>query len=396
MSHPPQKNYAYLPEDLLLQILEKTPDTAMQLAKSLDVNSEQAEKARKYLENCEFIKTCNNGETSSSIMAADGANLIEHKTSADILLAIAVGVDGLSEDDSRTWPTDARQFQQWQSVLPHHVANPRLAQGIMFLMELSILTETDREFRIMDGSHLTTILKLNSLLSANDQDNADRPYVNALSEFLNENYQKVIPDIPDIIRNAFTDISIIGLTKFSSSREIIDSKLSHLNILADDKVFMSSVLNENEYTSPLSVGQSPKDRQMWKKIHLVCNLEINGVDNKNELNPLLEDSIKPFKITNQHESELYFCYFKPTSYSGAYKLEIKKDLAGDGALLERTLRSIRKQVISPEIREPYPQYLADIIAKNISFGLEAVNQAISNNVVLDRHAVDQIMHYRTN
>ena len=124
-------------------------------------------------------------------MAADGANIIEHKTSADIILAIAVGVDGLSDSDSTTWPANARQYQQWQDALPHHVANSRLSQGIMFLMELSILAENDRKIRIMDGSHLTTILKLNSLLSANDAEAADQPYVKALSNFLQINYEKL-------------------------------------------------------------------------------------------------------------------------------------------------------------------------------------------------------------
>ena len=37
-------------------------------------------------------------------MASDGANIIERKESADIILAIAVGVDGLSEKESIHWP----------------------------------------------------------------------------------------------------------------------------------------------------------------------------------------------------------------------------------------------------------------------------------------------------
>ena len=391
------KSYAYLPEDLLVQMLEKTPGTAKQLATSIELNDEQAGGARKILEEQNFIQTCPDGEHTSSIMAADGANIIEHKTSADILLAIAVGVDGLSDSDSTTWPAEARQYQQWQAVLPHHVANSRLSQGIMFLMELSILAENDREIRIMDGSHLTTILKLNSLLSANDQDAADQPYVKSLSDFLHENYEKVIPDIPDIIHNAFSDDAVIGLTKYSSSREIIDTLLHDLNIKADDKVFMSIILKENEYTKPLSVGQSRKGRDMWKKIHMICNLEIDGVDNATELNPLLENAITPFKITDDHDSELYFCYYKPNSYSSACRFEIKKDLAVDTGRLERLFRSVKHQIISPEIREPYPQYLADVIAKNISFGMEAVNQAISNDAVLNKQKnFDLIFPYRTN
>ncbi len=390
------KDYAYLPEDLLLQMLEKTPETAKQLAAAVEFNDEQADRAKEILHDQRMIQICQSGEYTSSIMAADGANIIEHKTGADILLAIAVGVDGLSDEESMTWPADARQYQQWQAVLPHHVANSRLSQGIMFLMELSILAENDREIRIMDGSHLTTILKLNSLLSANDDEAADQPYVQSLSNFLHENYQKVIPDIPDIIHSAFSDNAVIGLAKYSSSREIIDTVLSDLEIKADDKVFMSMILNENEYTRPLPVGQCDKDREMWKRIHIACNLEINDVDNA-DLNQRLDDALKSFKITDEHESELYFCYYKPNSFSSAFRFEIKKDLAEDTARLESCFRSLKRQIISPEIREPYPQYLADVIAKNISFGMEAVNQAISNDPMLNQQKYfELIVPYRTN
>ena len=391
------KGYAYLPEDLLVQILEKTPETADRLATSIKLNNDQVTSARRTLEGQDLIRTCPDGDHTEFLMAADGACIIEHKTSADILLAIAVGVDGLSDEDSSTWPAGERQYQHWQTVLPHHVANSRLAQGIMFLMELSILAGNDREIKIMDGSHVTSILKLNSLLSANDQDAADRPYVNALSDFLHENYEKIIPDIPNIIRDAFSDSAVVGLTKYSSSREIIDSVLQDMQIDMDDKVFMSIVLKENEYTKPLAVGQCRKERDMWEIIHMKCNLEIEGVDNDSELNPRLEEAIAPFKITDGHESELYFCYYKPNSYSSAHRIEIKQEVALDADKLEKMFRSMKRQIISPEIREPYPQYLADIIAKNISFGMEAVNQAISHNPTLNaRKNFDLIFPYRTN
>ncbi len=390
------KSYAYLPEDLLLQMLEKTPATAKQLAETVECNDEQADRAKEILHKQGVIQICPEGEYTSSIMAADGANIIEHKTSADVLLALAVGVDGLSDKESTAWPVNARQYQQWQDVLQHHVANPRLSQGIMFLMELSILAENDREIRIMDGSHLTTILKLNSLLSAKGDEAADQSYVKSLSDFLHENYQKIIPDIPDIIRSAFSNSAVIGLTKYSSSREIIDTFLQELKIKADDKVFMSMILNEGEYTKPLSVGQSKKDKAMWEQIHITCNLDIDGVD-KDELDKHLEEAIDPFRTTDDHDSELYFCYYKPNAFSSAFRLEVKKDLARDKTRLEKYLRSLGKQIIAPDIREPYPQYLADIIAKNISFGMEAVNQAISHDPVLNQQKYfELIFPYRTN
>ena len=389
------KNYAYLPEDLLLQMLEKAPQTAKKLADTIEINESEVNEARRILDENKFIITCQEGDFTESIMAADGANIIDTKTSADILLAIAVGVDGLSKGNSPAWPATSRQYQQWQGALPHHVANTRLAQGIMFLMELSILAEADREIRIMDGSHLTSILKLNSLLSAKDEDQADKPYVDALSEFLDENYNKIIPDIPDIVKKTFSQESIIGLTKYSSSREIIDSKLKNLNIVADDKVFMSTLLKENEYTKPARVGQSDRDRGIWRDIHIKCNLPIEKVDIQ-ELTKQLGDAIFQFKITDNHESELFFSYYKPLKNTMVCRLEIKQSVAEDRDKLERFLRSLKKQIIFPEIREPYPQFLADIIAKNIHFGMEAVNQAIFNNRILTTGKnFDLILPYRT-
>ncbi len=389
------KNYAYLPEDLIIQMLSNASNTAEKLANTINLNENELSQSREILEKNMLICHCLNDEYTDSIMAVDGANIIDHKTSADVMLSIAVGVDGLSGNHSQSWPIASKQYQQWQTALPHHVANTRLSQGIMFLMELSILSEANREIRIMDGSHLTTILKLNSLLSANDHDNADMPYVDALSSFLKENYNKVIPDIPDIINNAFSEPSIIGLTKYSSSREIIDSVLKNLNIHADDKVFMSSLLKENEYTKPLPVGQTKKNKAIWKQIHIACNLNIDGVNNV-EFNHQLSLAILPFKITNNQKPNLFFCYYKPFEYAPAYRIEIKKSLAEDKSELEKTLSSIRRQIVMPEIREPYPQYLADIVAKNISFGMQAVNQAIYSNPILNSEKnFDLIFPYRT-
>ena len=136
---------------------------------------------------------------------------------------------------------------------------------------------------------------------------------------------------------------------------------------------------------------------MWRNIHIRCNLTIEGIDNESELNPLLEEAITPFKITDDHKSELYFCYYKPKPSAAAYRFEVKRDVALDQDRLEKLFRSIKRQIISPEIREPYPQYLADMIAKNIYFGLEAVNESISHNPSLNtRKNFDLIFPYRTN
>jgi hypothetical protein len=393
------KKYAYLPEDLILKMLEQAPQTAKKISELVNIDETVVMKARETLDSKGIILKNDTEEFTDSLIAVDGAQIVEKKTSSDILMSLAVGVEGLKEKESATWSPEGHQYYQWQTVLPHHEANPRLVQGIMFLMELSILARADQAIRIMDGTHLTMILKLNSLLSAHDDELADESYVAALESFLHEQYEKIIPDIPDIIHDAFSDSSIIGMAKYSSTREIIDSLLKDLSVVMDDKIFLTFLLKENEFTKPLSVGQGTKEKEDWKQAHIRSNLPIKSLDQKQtkELNDRLEASINPFKVGKDKSSMLYFTFYRPFGEGPVYRIEIKEKLAADLVRLKKFLASIKRQIIFPEIREPYPQYLADVIAKNISFGMNAVEQAIcSDPTISNSKNFDLIFPYRTN
>jgi hypothetical protein len=399
-----QSNYAYLPEDLLLQMLNDTPRVVDKLVEFISVNDQQKEAGREELEKNNLIKKISTLDITTDLIAVDGANIIEHMTGSDLLMSIAVGVEGISEKPSSEWSGLGKQHYSWQEALPHHPANSRLTQGIMFLMELSILANSNHEFRIMDGSHITSIMKLNSLLSPNDDELADKAYVNALNSFLDSNYNKIIPDIPQIINDAFKDPRIVGLTKYSSSREILDSKLQHLEIPGDDKTYFNLTLHENEYTSPLPVGQASKERDQWNFIHMKCNLALEITEQEmQDLNTKLKAVLhrfKPTKSPNQStvsESDLYFFYYKPNEHGICYRIEVKKALAEDEAKLEKFLLSLKNQIFFPEIHEPYPQYLADVIAKNISFGMGALKHAIMSSEKISTNSdISFIMSYRSN
>lgn len=397
-------SYAYLPEDLLLNMLNDSPRVVDKLCEFINVNDEQKQAGREILEHLNLIRKLSTVEYTADLIAVDGANIVERMTGSDLLMSIAVGVEGITEIPSEKWSQDGRQHYSWQEALPHHPANSRLTQGIMFLMELSILAKATHEFRIMDGSHITSIMKLNSLLSAKDEEFADQAYVNALSEFLQTNYNKIIPDIPDIIDEGFSHKGIIGLTKYSSSREILDSVLRDLSIPGDDKTYFNLTLAENEYTAPLPVGQSQKERDQWNMIHIKCNLDLGLTPAEvNELNRRLSAVLKRFKpnkLGNQStksDSDLYFLYYKPNEHGICYRVEVKKELAEDIIILEKFLLSLKKQIFFPEIHEPYPQFLADMIAKNISFGMEALKHAlISNEKLANNSDLSFLMSYRSN
>jgi len=322
------KNYAYLPDDLLVKILEKVPNTVDKMNRMFDTQEEPIKNGIEELRSTGLINKLSTAEYTSSLIAVDGSNIVEKMTGTDILLAIGIGVEGLTEDKNVEWGEGKNQYYSWQTVLPHGEANTRLIQGIMFLMELSVLAQTEHDVRIMDGSHLNPIIKINSMLSAND-DNAGKEYCDALTEFLKETYNKIIPDIPDIISAALNNDRIIAMVKYSSSRDIIESYLKdHRDIRLDDKTFFSLGLNEDEYTIPKPVGQSEDENRVWGDLHMKCNLR--AIKEKDELNNALERALESIKTKDLRgfpkESNIYFSYYKPYQDGPAYRIEMKKSI----------------------------------------------------------------------
>lgn len=265
------RNYAHLPDELLAKILDHVPATVEKMNGMFDIQDEPIQHGIVHLRNEGKLAKLSATEYFTSLIAVDGSFILEKMTGSDLMLAVAVGVEGLTEDKTKDWGEEKNQYYQWQTVLSHDEANARLGQGVMFLMELSVLANAEHDIRIMDGAHFTSILKINSMLSAKD-DNAGEEYAQALRDFLKETYKKIIPDIPDIIKAAFNDDRIIALAKYSSSRDVIDAFLQKYKIKIDDKTFFTLGLNENEYLKPLSVGQSAEERRkIWGDLHIKCN-----------------------------------------------------------------------------------------------------------------------------
>ena len=393
--HSGSRQYAHLPEDLLVKILDHVPDTVKKMNRMFDIQDKPIEDGINFLRKEGKVATLSTHEYSNSLMAVDGSVILERMTGTDLLLALAVGVEGLTEDASTDWGEDKNQYYQWQTVLSHNEANARLAQGVMFLMELSVLANADFEIRIMDGTHFTPILKINSMLSAKGEDTSGKEYSQALRDFLKETYSKIIPDIPDIIKAAFNDDTIIALAKYSSSRDTIDTFLKKFDIKIDDKTFFSLSLKEDEYLKPLSVGQSSEEREkIWNDLHIKCNLEI---DEKDDLNKALEEAIKPLTTKGGKQSKLFFTYYKPYQDGPAYRIELKESVAKDQKKLEKYLYSIKKQIVFPEILEPFPQFLVDLMAKGISTGMAAMKESIklSPGLNIKGGKLNLIFNYRT-
>ena len=201
-----------------------------------------------------------------------------------------------------------------------------------------------------------------------------------------------------MVSEALNDDSVIALAKYSSSRDILDSKVKRDDITVDDKTYFTLGLEEDEYVKPFSVGQSDEEcRKIWNDLHIKCNLEI---PERVELNRRLEEAVSPMRTKDgkrPKKSDLWFTYYKPHDGGPAYRIECKRTLAENRSRFERMLCSVKRQIVFPDIREPFPQYLADLMAKSVSGGLKALQDAIRLSPKLDIRGkkFDLLMPYRS-
>src|SRR5579872_2757535 len=110
------RNYAHLPEELLGKILENIPATVDKMNKLFDLQEEPIHNGMNDLRAKHLILENNTRDFSTSLIAVDGGVVLEKMTGTDILLAVAVGVEGLTEDNNAGWATAKNQYYQWQTV----------------------------------------------------------------------------------------------------------------------------------------------------------------------------------------------------------------------------------------------------------------------------------------
>ncbi|MXY59149.1 MAG: hypothetical protein F4Y96_01335 [Chloroflexi bacterium] len=338
-----EQGYARLPEDLLHGLLSEAGPITDTVAGMLASSIEHRDQLRRGLSDLGLLRRFNT-TTPSPVAAVDGGFAIERTLAVDLLLSVAVGVEGLGAETR--W--DSNQYRWWARALPHQIESERLARGLMVAQELAILSEAPHELRILDGSHLTLVIQLNAALTTQSQE------IRALARDEWAGLRTI-----ESLAHAATDPSLIAMPKYDSSDELARrlSKETGVALAGDDKYLLGMLLDAGELVEPQRVPDQP-----WQQLHF------DARPGDEDLEEALAKAIQPLV-----RRELWFTYFKPDDASPAYRIEMKEDAVHD---LDRICSTLADQITGPFVREPYPQYLADVMAKSVGFGLSALQAAV--------------------
>lgn len=341
-----QEGYARLPEDLLRDLLSGADIIAQQVSDLLGPALEARVELRKGLLDLGLIQRFD--ETSAqTISGIDGGFAVERTAAVDMSLAVAVGVEGLSNTTTH-W--DGTQYEWWTRITKHDIEAERLARGVMVAQELSIIDSAPHEFRILDGSHLTLVIQLNAALTCESDE--IRGEARRVWERLGA---------AEALKSVSRLPSVIAMPKYDSSRGITNRLEDFLgrSIPGDDKYLMELLLEPGELTVPQRVPTEP-----WSSLHFNARSAADQV-----IADAFTEAIEPLV-----QRKITFTYFKPELLSPAFRLELKQEM--DAATLNVLCSTLSSQITGPFVREPYPQYLADVMAKSVGLGLSALQTAV--------------------
>lgn len=371
----------YLPDDLLEEILDDAPAVSDSIQDIFERISQQREAMRaEMVASGRVMRAVELPQVESpSVAAIDGGLALEQSLGADTALVVALGIEGLVREDQRQW--SGVQYVHWQQVLVRKGLNNRgFALGVMAALELKIAVNAPHDIVIMDGSHLTPAIGLNSMLSINDAEFA------LTAAGLIEKH-----DVSSNLYQALRKPEMVAMVKYDQSRDLAGSWLKGFQCVCDDRTTMTTLLEPNEYTAPVQVGQTPQSAENWQNLHVL--IASTAYPSRETVEAEFREALK-----YANDRQLFFTYYKPHQWSPAYRIELKRAAVEDRERLSRILTAVREQVISPEIREPYPQYLADMMAKSVSSGMQSLRAAVFHELS-ERGANDYlrfiIQSYRT-
>ena len=393
----PTTEYAQLPSELLNEILDGVDDIASQANKLIKIDQGKIEAWRSELESQRLINKLDKEVSDNmSVMGVDGSCITNRMAGADLLLAAAVGIEGYMEAGQQGWEGN-NQYHAWSQIVPHEEENYRLSQGLMHVLELSVISQARYDIMIMDGSHITPVLKLNSMMSAGNNLGGNPSYTKTIKGFMSSKLKSNIEGIPDILESAFADDKIIGINKYSSSRDLISSCATiGQDTSIDDKTLLSVALEVDEYTKPRTVGRSSEENKRWRLLHIDCNLPGIETSLRKAINNKFKKSLEQIRIDDDNDSSLMYTYFKPTPKL-AYRIELKNGVARNENLLQRVLASLKRQVAYPFTLEPLPQFLADNMAHHISSSVRAIKDSLLHSPAneIDPNHMHLLMNYRS-
>jgi len=347
--------FAELPEALVEEMLSKSEEVGIKLYETYhEIQKDKAE-IRKQLNSNNMLHrdaemVYPNVPTTCGV---DGSYTVEKLLATDIAACAAVAVEGLTPpSEKRYWPRP--HHLPFIQAIGHDSETGTILRAIMMGMELELASNAPHEIVFSDGSFTTPLIYLNQAINKITGDGKT-----VISEELKRRLKKFLESYKIVLGAERTDKLWVSLPKYTTRKEM--GKKYNWASVYDDRAILTAILDPGEFTEAIPLD---KPLQPW---HLRLPSDSRELEDlKKKVITLID--------------RLYVIYYKPHTWTPAFRIEMAEGIALNNSRLALLLQGLKYQSCTPGIIEPYPLYIADRMVKHLGKAIPAFRQVATKKM----------------
>lgn len=295
-----------------------------------------------------------------SVAAVDGALVCDSKSIGDLCTAVAVVVGpGDGDGDCDVWMDSVNRSPQ----------NKEILSGIMSTMEVGLAASREADVVMIDGSMLSTLINVSKAV------HSSRKHGGPLSERI---MQARSAGFRDKVMAILNSPRFIALPKYTTTNEF-SRRLPEAFRNYDARTVVTMALRPGEMT----------------------HFAFRDTDDRNDarrmlIGPSLGFSKAELDTFSSALDGVFSCYYRPHPWTPAFRIDMTAAAAEDQEAQLRALKAVRDTTMASGLREPFPLYLVDLFAKQVSVGAAPVVEMSALSSIEDPDArLLLAMGYRT-
>jgi len=335
-----------VPAEIVRRLLERGHDVATRTAQMVGEFTELRSVARKALEG--IIETIPDAILDRvdmpDLSAVDGGMICESRSIGDFCSAVAVSA-GTSAD---TGGCDI-----WMESVPRNPLNKEVLGGIMSSMEITLAHSIPSKLVMMDGAFLSTLINVSKGVHSARHRTRSALFDRGAS-IPSDSFRTAVMTI-------LTESRFVAFPKYTTTNEFLDLLPPELSV-HDARTIATMALRPGEMT------------------HFRIRPKSGGDNERRLIGPALGFTKGNDRDFSAALDDLQSCYYRPHPWTPAFRIDMTASSA-DGEHAVGALRAVRDTTRTSGIREPFPLYLADLFAKQVSIGSSpVVDMAILSSI----------------
>jgi len=351
-----------LPAEIVRRLLERGSEVAARSAARAAGFASAREAIRKELEEYivqvpdEWLDAAEGG----SVAAVDGGMVCDSKSIGDLCTAAAVSVGpGDSDGDCEVWMDSVIRSPQ----------NKEALGGIMSSMEVALAARSAAQVVMIDGSMLSTLINVSKGVHASRRTGG--PLAVRMEEARSEEFRAAVMSVLRSPRH-------IAMPKYTTTNEFEECLPEEFR-KHDARTVVTMALRPGEMT------------------HFAVRTSDERDDARRMLiGPALGFRKDELDAFSEAVGGVYSCYYRPHPWAPAFRIDMTEAGYRDPEAQARALRAVRDTTRASGLREPFPLYLVDLFAKQVSVGASPVVEMAALSSIDDPDArLLLAMGYRT-